>query len=84
MTTHLGNTEVDPAVLAAASERQAAWARARLAADPALNLVVMGHTHRPANESVTKTQVYFNPGAWLDGFKYGVVTAGGAELRNYA
>ena len=83
MTTHLGNTVVDPAILAAASERQAAWARARLQADPTVNLVVMGHTHRPGSEQVSEKQAYFNPGAWVDGFRYGVVTAGGQELKQY-
>ena len=83
MTTHLGNTVVDPAILAAASERQAAWARARFAADPSLKTIIMGHTHRPAKEMVGGDKLYLNPGAWLDGYRYAVVTAGGAELRQF-
>jgi UDP-2,3-diacylglucosamine hydrolase len=83
MTTHLGNTVIDPAVLLAAAERQAAWARARLRDEPALDLVVMGHTHRPASERVGDRQHYLNPGAWLDGYRYAVVTAGGAELKQH-
>lgn len=84
MTHHLGNTVIDPAVLDAASDRQAAWARARLQTEPGLDLVIMGHTHRPAMESVGAKQHYLNPGAWLDGFRYGVVTAAGAELKKYS
>ena len=84
LTTHLGNTVVDPGALAAASERQAAWARARLRADPALGLVIMGHTHIAVQEEVAPGKVYFNPGAWLDGFKYGVVTAESVDLRQYS
>lgn len=83
MGSHFGNTIVDPAVLAAASDRQAAWARARLAADPSLKTIIMGHTHRPAKETVGDGRIYFNPGAWMDGFRYGVVAAGGAELKQF-
>jgi UDP-2,3-diacylglucosamine hydrolase len=83
MTNHLGNTVVDPAVLTAAAERQGAWARARLNADPSLGLVVMGHTHRPATFEVAPGRVYLNPGAWLDGYRYGVVSAGKVELRTF-
>lgn len=83
MTNNLGNTVIDPAILIAAAERQAAWARARLQGEPALDLVIMGHTHRPASERVGERQHYLNPGAWLDGFRYAVVTASGAELRTF-
>ena len=83
MGNHFGNTEVDPAVLAAASDRQAVWARARLAADPSLKTIIMGHTHRPAKETVGEGKLYLNPGAWLDGYRYAVVTAAGAELRQF-
>lgn len=83
MTAHLGNTIVDPAILAAAAERQAAWAEQRLAATPDLGVVVMGHTHIAAQRAPNPGKVYFNPGAWLDGFRYGVVRAGGEELRRY-
>jgi UDP-2,3-diacylglucosamine hydrolase len=84
MTTHLGNTVVDPAILQAASERQAAWARGRFGAQPELGMIVMGHTHIASRQEMGEGKLYLNPGAWLDGFKYGVVTAGGAELRNYS
>jgi UDP-2,3-diacylglucosamine hydrolase len=84
MGSHLGNTEVDPAVLDAASERQAAWARARLATDPNVDVVVMGHTHRPWSSTPAPGKVYFNPGAFLDGYKYGVVTEKGCELKQFS
>ena len=83
MTSHLGNTVVDPAILQAASGRQAAWARARLAAQPGIDMIVMGHTHIAASQEMTPGKFYLNPGAWLDGFKYAVVTAGGVELKQY-
>jgi UDP-2,3-diacylglucosamine hydrolase len=84
MTDHLGNTAVDPAVYDAAAERQAAWARARLTEAPELGVVIMGHTHRAAAFEVAPGRAYLNPGAFLDGFKYGVVTAGKTELRSYS
>jgi UDP-2,3-diacylglucosamine hydrolase len=84
MTTHLGNTVVDPAILTAASLRQAEWARARLAARPELNMIVMGHTHIRANQEMAPGKVYLNPGAFLDGYKYAVVSAGTVELRQFS
>jgi UDP-2,3-diacylglucosamine hydrolase len=83
MGSHFGNTVIDPAVLAAASERQGAWARARLATDTKVDLVVMGHTHRPWTSEPAPGKAYFNPGAFLDGFKYGVVTEKRCELKQY-
>ncbi len=83
MTHSLGNTERDDAVLQAAAERQRAWAEARLAAEPSLGCVVMGHTHRPLRSEAGPGRYYLNPGAWLDGFRYGVVTATGAELARW-
>ncbi len=83
MTNHLGNTVIDPAVLKAAAERQGVWARTRLEHDPSLGLVIMGHTHRPATFDVAPGRTYLNPGAWLDGYRYAVVSAGKVELRTF-
>jgi len=67
----------------AAAARQRAWAEQLLADDPALGLVVMGHTHRAAVVEVAPGRHYVNPGAWFDGFRYAVVTARTAELRRF-
>jgi UDP-2,3-diacylglucosamine hydrolase len=80
----LGNTVIDPAILDAAAGRQEMWARAALAADPTLGLIIMGHTHRPACVDVAPGRTYLNPGAWVDGLKYAVVTGTAAELRTFA
>jgi len=80
MSHSLGNTEREEAVLQGASDRQRVWAEAELARDPALGCVVMGHTHRPVLSEPFPGRQFLNPGAWLDGFRYGVVTPTGAEL----
>lgn len=83
MTHSLGNTERRDQVLDAAAQRQRQWAEAQLAADPTLGCVVMGHTHRPLRSEPAHGRQYLNPGAWLDGFQYGVVTATTAELARW-
>jgi len=80
----LGNTTQDEGLLDRAAERQFDWARRRLAADPALGLVVMGHTHRAVVSEIEPSRRYLNPGAWFDGHRYAVATASGAELRTYS
>jgi UDP-2,3-diacylglucosamine hydrolase len=80
---HLGDTTADPAVLDEAAGRQRAWAAARLAAEAGAALLVMGHTHRPALEEPLPGRRYLNPGAWLDGHRYAVASAGGVELRRF-
>ena len=68
---------------AEAAARQARWARQALQDDGAADLLVMGHTHRPALLEVDPGQWYLNPGAWFDEFRYAVVTETGAELRRF-
>ena len=53
--------------------------QAELAADGALTLDPAG----PLAMEVAPGRLYLNPGAWMDGLRYAVVTAGGAELRQY-
>jgi len=45
--------------------------------------VVLGHTHRPALERFANGRVYLNPGAWLDGYRYAVVTSDRIDLRTF-
>jgi len=79
----LGDRERTEAEIAASAARQAAWARQRLAADPELRLLVMGHTHRAATFQLEDGRVYVNPGAWFDGYRFAVVADGRAELRTF-
>lgn len=41
------------------------WAREKLRGDPALDLVVLGHTHVPVLEEVDEDRFYLNLGDWL-------------------
>ena len=80
MSHSLGNTVREEELLRAASERQRVWGELKLKDNPDLGCVVMGHTHRPVLTEPFPGRQFLNPGAWLDGFRYGVVTADGAEL----
>ena len=73
-----------PEVVVDAAARQLAWARARLAGDPALGALIMGHTHREAALEVSPGRWYLNPGAWLDGHRYATLDAAGAQLVRFS
>ncbi|MGZ6125762.1 MAG: hypothetical protein ACXWLR_12430, partial [Myxococcales bacterium] len=50
--------------------------------------IVMGHSHRPVEQTVGNGTRYFNLGSWTsggsrEGFPHVVVTAGSAELRRW-
>ncbi len=83
LSHRLGDTTRDPAVLARAAARQRAGAERALRDDPAIDVVTLGHTHIAANVEVEPGRLYLNPGAWMDGLRYAVVTAAGAELRQF-
>jgi UDP-2,3-diacylglucosamine hydrolase len=53
---------------------------ARLAAEPALQLYVYGHTHAPALEESAGGGVLANPGAWMDEPTFLRITADRIEL----
>ncbi len=79
----LGDRDRTPEEIATGATRQEAWARARLEAEPDLQLVVMGHTHWPAQLEVGPGRRYVNPGAWFDGYRYAVVTPGAVSLTRF-
>jgi UDP-2,3-diacylglucosamine hydrolase len=83
MSGHLADSTRDPSVLDRAAEAQRAWAVEQLRSEPALGLLVMGHTHRPAALEPFPGRRYCNPGAWLDGLRYAVATPEGVELRRF-
>ena len=83
LSPHLGDHTHDDAKLAEAARRQQAWAEALLAREPALGLVIMGHTHRAALTRTAGGGEYLNPGAWFDGYRYAVAGAEGCELRRF-
>jgi UDP-2,3-diacylglucosamine hydrolase len=79
----LGDHTVNEAKLDRAAGRQRDWAERFLARDPAIGLLIMGHTHRPVLAEPVPGKQYLNPGAWFDGFRYAIATESGAELRNF-
>lgn len=79
----LADSTKDQAVLDRAQEAQAVYARAMLERRPELGLVLLAHTHRPALETIAPGRDYCNPGAWLDGFRYAIVTESVVDLRQF-
>lgn len=84
MSGRLAQQTREGAVLEAAAAAQDAWARRFLAREVDVDLLVLGHTHRPALVTVAERRWYLNPGAWCDGRRYALVTATGPDLRAFA
>lgn len=57
--------------------------RARLDAEPDLDLVVFGHSHVAALERVAERQVLANAGSWLDAPTYIEITDGAIEMLSW-
>ena len=79
----LADSTRDPAVLDRAARAQAQYAADLLRRRPDLGLVILAHTHRPALERLDGGRAYLNPGAFLDGGRYAVVTANNVELKTF-
>jgi UDP-2,3-diacylglucosamine hydrolase len=79
----LADSTKDAAVLDRAEAAQAAYASALLERRPELSLVVMAHTHRARLERRPDGRAYLNPGAFLDGGRYAVVTPQSVELKTF-
>jgi len=79
----LADTTRDDAVLDRAERAQAQFAQELLGRRPDLGLVILAHTHRPALAELGNGRAYLNPGAWLDGFRYAVVTRDSIELKTF-
>jgi UDP-2,3-diacylglucosamine hydrolase len=71
------------AAIAAAAAAQERWARRYLDAHPAVQLVVMGHTHRRALVEHAPGRFYLNAGQWMGDRHYAVVTAGRVQLLGW-
>lgn len=69
----------------ARAPRIEAWARAHLANDPDLSLVVCGHSHLPALHEVERGRYYVNSGDWISHFTYVHLGPGDAapEVRRW-
>jgi len=80
---HLADNTKDRAVLDRASAAQRRWAAEFLGRRPDVEIVIMAHTHRPVLDRLSDGRAYLNPGAFLDGGRYAVVTANGVELKQF-
>jgi UDP-2,3-diacylglucosamine hydrolase len=80
---HLADNTKDRAVLDRAAAAQKRWAAEFLRRRPDVALVIMAHTHRPVVERSPDGRVYVNPGAFLDGGRYAVITATDVELKQF-
>ena len=71
---HLADNTKDREVLdrAAAAQRH-----------PTVQLVIMAHTHRPVVDRLPDGRAYLNPGAFLDGGRYAIITPDGVELQQF-
>jgi UDP-2,3-diacylglucosamine hydrolase len=83
MSGRLARQTRDGAVVERAAAAQARWARDRLTRDSTLDLLVLGHTHRPALEAVAPRRWYLNPGAWCEGQRYALLLPDGPQLRTF-
>jgi len=83
LSRRLADNTRDKAVLDRAERAQAAYAEQLLGRRPDLNLAILAHTHRPALVQLPNRRAYVNPGAFLDGGRYAVVTRDNVELRQF-
>lgn len=80
---HLADTTKDHAVLDRAAAAQRQWAAAFLERRPDIGLVIMAHTHRAMADRRPDGRGYLNPGAFLDGGRYAVVSRDAVELQQF-
>lgn len=80
---HLADNTKDRAVLDRAAAAQRKWAADFLTTHPDVQLVIMAHTHRPVVDRLPDGRTYLNPGAFLDGGRYAVITAEAVELKQF-
>jgi len=83
LSRKLADKTRDRAVVDRAERAQARYAEELLARRPDLKLVILAHTHRPALSQLPNGRAYLNPGAFLDGYRYAVVTKNDVELQTF-
>lgn len=74
----------EPEMEERAARGQATYAARLLEQRADVRLLILAHTHRAALETRPDGRAYLNPGAFLDGGRYAVVTEGGVELKQFA
>ena len=84
LSRHLTTRRRDESVVSRAAATQAEYAKKLLNDRQMLDVVVLGHTHRPALEPVGENRWYLNPGAWNDGRRYAVISPEGPALHEFS
>jgi UDP-2,3-diacylglucosamine hydrolase len=83
LSRKLADNTRDRAVLDRAERAQTRYAEELLTRRTDLDLVILAHTHRPALIQLPDRRAYLNPGAFLDGGRYAVVTRDNVELTTF-
>jgi len=83
LSPRLADSTRHEAVLDAARSRQESWASRRLQADPSVDLLILGHTHRACSAELHPGRFWLNPGAWMDAGQYAVVTPSRIDLLRF-
>jgi len=84
LSQHLATRRRDESVVARAAAAQAEYAKELLKERQTLDLAIFGHTHCHALESVGENRWYLNPGAWIDGRRYAVISSEGPVLHEFS
>jgi UDP-2,3-diacylglucosamine hydrolase len=84
MSGSLAEQTRDGPALERAAQVQRGFALDLLSRRTDLDLVVLSHTHRAALVPASARRWYLNPGAWMDGGCYAVLSPAGPELRNFS
>jgi UDP-2,3-diacylglucosamine pyrophosphatase LpxH len=84
LSHYLAGRRRDEDLISRSAALQAEFAKNVLKDRENVDIVVLGHTHRHALESVGESRWYLNPGAWIDGHRYAIVTEAGPELRSFS
>jgi UDP-2,3-diacylglucosamine hydrolase len=84
LSQYLASRRRDEYLVSRATAAQTEFARDFLEDRKTVDLVVLGHTHRPALESFEENRWYLNPGAWAEGYRYAVISSAGPELRHFS
>jgi UDP-2,3-diacylglucosamine hydrolase len=79
----LAETNKSPEAMDASAAAQEKFARARLTAEPELQLVVMAHTHRQRLVEAEPGRFYLNAGQWMVDRHYGLLGQDTIELMTW-
>lgn len=82
-TDRESTAEEEAAAVRTRAEVLSAHADEVLRRRPEVELVLLGHAHRPELREVEPGRHYLNPGDWIRSFTYGVVGPGGVDLRRW-